>query len=83
MQEDIIDDILIEQINIIENIERVPRQYNTRNRFQHCDHFTAMDDVEFFNRLRLSKQTVMDFLPHNQHQLDMLLIYLSLRPFKN
>jgi len=51
---DLINDPELELIDIIDEINP-ERDYNLRERI---DHFNKWNDEEFFNRFRLSKQTV-------------------------
>lgn len=59
---DIVNDI--DLVNIIE--EQMPGEYHLRERI---DHFNYWDDVEFFNRFRLSKQSVLVVLNEIEGQI--------------
>lgn len=63
-----IDDVLIEDEENIVNHQR--KIYNTRNRFRHQDNFNSFDDMEFYMRYRLSKDSVLFILEQIRHELE-------------
>lgn len=68
---DILDDLEMYgdvDVGLINDVEALNRQqeYNVRPR---RDHFDEWNDVEFFNRFRLSKQTVTLLLNHLEQAL--------------
>lgn len=58
-------DLIIDEIGDIVN----RRPYNTHNRFEHWDNLNIWDDLEFFQRFRLSKNSVLETLALIEEEL--------------
>lgn len=58
-------DLLLDLIVMDLVFNGVPRQIYIRN-----DHFNSMPDLLFFQHFRLTKETVLQFLPKIEHRLE-------------
>lgn len=57
------DDLLFDQeFNIVNEVNPLRKVYDSRNRYQHTDFYNVYDDMNFYRRYRISKNSVMYIL---------------------